>query len=146
VKIQSNLGLSLSLNRPVGNITGVSTFNAVLGSKRFELLHELVPNATVIALLVNPNFPSAEFETRETQAAARTTLDSQIRQRADLLVLTVASDWPSVFVGGRPPLNIRDLACFLPPLPNNVTTLSLAPPAGMILAEMCGKASVVARR
>jgi putative ABC transport system substrate-binding protein len=64
-------GLVASLNRPGGNITGVSTFNAVLGSKRFELLQELVPNAAMIAFLVNPNFPSAGSETRETQAAAR---------------------------------------------------------------------------
>src|SRR5712691_2966485 len=63
--------LVASLNRPGGNITGVSTFNAVLGSKRFELLHELVPNAAVMALLVNPNFPGAGSETKETQAAAR---------------------------------------------------------------------------
>jgi putative tryptophan/tyrosine transport system substrate-binding protein len=69
-----NLGLITNLNRPEGNITGVNTFNAVLGSKRFELLHELVPNAAVIALLVNSNLPSAGSETpetRETQAAAR---------------------------------------------------------------------------
>ena len=64
-------GLVASLNRPGGNITGVSTFNAVVGSKRFELLHELVPNAAVTALLVNPKYPSAGSETRETQAAAR---------------------------------------------------------------------------
>jgi putative ABC transport system substrate-binding protein len=64
-------GLVASLNRPGGNITGVSTFNAVVGSKRFELLHELVPNAAVISLLVNPKYPSAGSETRETQAAAR---------------------------------------------------------------------------
>src|SRR6516165_2349394 len=64
-------GLVASLNRPGDNITGVSTFNAVVGSKRFELLHELVPNAAVIALLVNPKYPSAGSETRETQAAAR---------------------------------------------------------------------------
>jgi putative ABC transport system substrate-binding protein len=64
-------GLVASLNRPGDNITGVSTFNAVLGSKRVELLHELVPNAAMMALLVNPNFPSAGSETRETQAAAR---------------------------------------------------------------------------
>jgi putative tryptophan/tyrosine transport system substrate-binding protein len=66
-----DFGLVSSLNRPGGNITGVSTFNAVLGSKGFELLHELVPSAAVIALLVNPDFPSAGSETRETQVAAR---------------------------------------------------------------------------
>ena len=64
-------GLVASLNRPGGNITGVNTFNAVLGAKRFELLHKLVPNATVIALLANPNSPTGAPETRETQAVAR---------------------------------------------------------------------------
>jgi putative ABC transport system substrate-binding protein len=64
-------GLVGSLNRPGGNITGVSTFNAVVGSKRVELLHELVPHAAMMALLVNPNFPSAGSETRETLVAAR---------------------------------------------------------------------------
>jgi putative ABC transport system substrate-binding protein len=64
-------GLVGSLNRPGGNITGVSTFNAVLASKRFELLHEMVPNAAVMALLVNPHFPSAGSEIGETEAAAR---------------------------------------------------------------------------
>src|SRR5215467_3712041 len=64
-------GLVVSLNRPGGNITGVNTFNAVLGAKRFELLHKLVPNATVIALLANPNSPTGEPETSETQAVAR---------------------------------------------------------------------------
>src|SRR6266446_6644319 len=63
-------GLVASLNRPGGNITGVNTFNAVLGSKRLELLHELVPSVATIALLVNPNFPGAGLELGETQTAA----------------------------------------------------------------------------
>jgi putative ABC transport system substrate-binding protein len=63
-------GLVASLNRPGGNITGVR-FNAMVGSKRLELLHDLVPNATMVAFLANPKFPSAESETREAQATAR---------------------------------------------------------------------------
>jgi putative ABC transport system substrate-binding protein len=49
----------------------VTTFNAVLASKRVELLHELVPNAAILALLVNPKYPSAESEISETRAAVR---------------------------------------------------------------------------
>jgi hypothetical protein len=66
-----NFGLVASLNRPGGNITGVNTFNAVLGSKRFELLGELVPSADVIAFLTNPISPVGRAETKETQAVAR---------------------------------------------------------------------------
>src|SRR5258707_6763036 len=64
-------GLVASLNRPGGNISGVSTFNAVLGSKRLELLHQLVPTNATIGLLVHPNYPSARLEIGETQVAAR---------------------------------------------------------------------------
>ena len=67
------LGLVASLNRPGGNLTGVSSLNAELGQKRLELLHELVPTATSVALLVNPTNPSvAERLSRDLQAAART--------------------------------------------------------------------------
>jgi len=66
-----DFGLVASLNRPGGNVTGVSTFNAVVGSKRLELLHELVPTVATMGLLVNPNYPSAGVEINETQVAAR---------------------------------------------------------------------------
>ena len=51
-------GLVASLNRPGGNATGVVTLNTELVEKRLQLLHELVPTASVIALLVNPSGPA----------------------------------------------------------------------------------------
>jgi putative ABC transport system substrate-binding protein len=65
------LGLVTSLNRPGGNITGVTQLNTVIVPKRLELLHELVPDAKIVALLVNPTDMSAETETKEALAAAR---------------------------------------------------------------------------
>jgi ABC-type uncharacterized transport system substrate-binding protein len=65
-------GLVASLNRPGGNITGVSNFAAVLAAKVLELLYEVVPNATVIAALVNPTTPNlAESIAKDMQAAGR---------------------------------------------------------------------------
>jgi putative tryptophan/tyrosine transport system substrate-binding protein len=68
------IGLVASLNRPGGNVTGVTTLNVEVAPKRLELLHELIPAATVVALLVNPTSPTslAETTTRDTQGAART--------------------------------------------------------------------------
>jgi putative ABC transport system substrate-binding protein len=65
------LGLVAGLNRPGGNITGVSHFSLALEAKRLEILHELVPDAARIAVLVNPTLPGAEAITDEMQAAAR---------------------------------------------------------------------------
>jgi putative ABC transport system substrate-binding protein len=66
------VGLVSSLNRPGGNLTGVASLNAEVGPKRLELIHELVPTATTIALLVNPTNPNAENQTTDMQAATRT--------------------------------------------------------------------------
>jgi putative tryptophan/tyrosine transport system substrate-binding protein len=60
-----------SLNRPGDNLTGVSQITASLEPKRFELLRQLVPNASVIGILVDPTYQSSEAQTRELTAAAQ---------------------------------------------------------------------------
>src|SRR5215813_1361880 len=65
------LGLVESLARPGGNVTGVTNLSTGMGAKRVQLLNELVPTATTIALLVNPNSPTFESEIGEVQAATR---------------------------------------------------------------------------
>jgi putative tryptophan/tyrosine transport system substrate-binding protein len=67
------LGLVPSLNRPGGNVTGVTQSNQGMAPKRLQLLHELLPATRVMALLVNPAYPTvAETDTKEVNAAART--------------------------------------------------------------------------
>jgi putative ABC transport system substrate-binding protein len=64
------LGLVTRLDRPDGNITGASVLSRTLTAKRFELLHELIPKTTAIALLVNPNDANTQYVIKEAQAAA----------------------------------------------------------------------------
>jgi putative tryptophan/tyrosine transport system substrate-binding protein len=66
------VGLVVSLSRPGGNVTGVTALNVELGPKQLELLHELVPTATLFAVLINPSSPLAETLSKNLQAAART--------------------------------------------------------------------------
>jgi putative tryptophan/tyrosine transport system substrate-binding protein len=65
------LGLVASLNRPGGNVTGMSTLTSTLAAKRLELLKELVPAAAVMAYLLNPSNPSTDLESKEALPAAR---------------------------------------------------------------------------
>jgi putative tryptophan/tyrosine transport system substrate-binding protein len=66
------LGLVESLNRPGGNITGVWLYTSLLGTKRLELIRQLLPANTLITVLVNPDNPNAQTDTTELQDAART--------------------------------------------------------------------------
>jgi putative tryptophan/tyrosine transport system substrate-binding protein len=102
-------GLVVSLNQPGGNATGVSTLTAELVPKGLELLHELVPAAPVIALLVNPTNPNAQTYSRDVQSAARS-----LRQQIQVLnvanegeinaaFVALARERPgALFVGGDP--------------------------------------------
>ena len=65
------LGFVASLNRPGGNATGVTSFGHELLPKRLELVREILPSATKVALLVNPNSPTTSQEVERAQAAAR---------------------------------------------------------------------------
>ena len=71
-------GLVTSLNRPGGNVTGISMITVALAPKRLELLHELVPAPAAIAMLVNPTSPYVEAETADVKASARV-LGRQLR-------------------------------------------------------------------
>jgi putative ABC transport system substrate-binding protein len=64
------MGLLASLSRPGGNMTGVANSNLEVGPKKLQLLHELVPTATIIGLLVNPANPNNEIRSKDMQAAA----------------------------------------------------------------------------
>jgi ABC-type uncharacterized transport system substrate-binding protein len=64
------LGLVSNLNRPGGNVTGATFISTGLEPKRMELLHELVPEANTVAVLVNPNFPEAQSQLKDLSTAA----------------------------------------------------------------------------
>src|SRR5215218_2305747 len=64
-------GLVASFNNPQGNATGISLITSALGSKRLDVVREMVPGANLVALLVNPDNPSAEAHAEEVRAAAQ---------------------------------------------------------------------------
>jgi putative ABC transport system substrate-binding protein len=87
------LGLIVNLNRPGGNITGVTSLNAQVGPKRLELLHEIVPAAATFALLVNPTNPkNAEATTQDLQEAAH-----QLGLQLHVLNASTEGDFDTVF-------------------------------------------------
>ena len=110
-----NLGLVASLARPGGNLTGINFFNRELAAKRLELLRELVPAATRIAVLVNPaNAATTETTLRDVEAAARAmglqiqVVHASTSREIDAAFAKLARERPdALFVGSDPFLNSR---------------------------------------
>jgi putative ABC transport system substrate-binding protein len=102
-------GLAVSLNRPSGSLTGVTTMNVEVAPKRLELLHELLPMTTTMALLVNPTNPNTQTQSRDMQAAARTlglqlhTLHASNERDFDTVFATMAQLRASALVIGTDP-------------------------------------------
>jgi putative ABC transport system substrate-binding protein len=107
-------GLVVSLNRPGGNVTGFANLALEVGPKRLELLHELIPAATVVAVLINPTRSNADAELGVLQAAART-----LGLKLHVLHASTERDFETVFaalaqlhagglvIGGDPVFNNR---------------------------------------
>ena len=107
-------GLVPSLGRPGGNATGVSIFTSDLMTKRLELLHELVPTAIEIALVVNPNSPTTESDERKAQQQVRSygqrirVLRASTEQEIDAAFATFAQLRPGgLIIAPNPVLNAR---------------------------------------
>jgi putative ABC transport system substrate-binding protein len=111
------LGLVASLARPSGNLTGVNFFVVELDAKRLELLRELVPTATRVAVLVNPANPAnAESTVRDVETAARAmglqiqVLNASDSREIDAVFTSVARDRPdAIHVGGDQLFTLRSV-------------------------------------
>jgi putative tryptophan/tyrosine transport system substrate-binding protein len=97
------IGLVAGLSRPGGNLTGITSQNVEIGPKLLELVHELVPTATDIALLVNPINPNTDTLSRNLQTAARTlglqlhSLDASTERDVDMAfaaLVKLTGRWP----------------------------------------------------
>jgi putative ABC transport system substrate-binding protein len=84
--------LVASLNRPGANLTGLGWLGFNLGAKRLELLHELMPQNSVLGILVNPSNPDSNFEVRDLQGAARV-----LKQQVHILTASSDADFDVVF-------------------------------------------------
>ncbi|MGA7389117.1 MAG: ABC transporter substrate-binding protein [Pseudolabrys sp.] len=88
-----SIGLVDSINRPGGNLTGMSLMSSALEAKRLELLRELVPKGTKIAILVNPDYPDTDFQLGSVETAA-----SDIGQKLYVLNARTERDLSTVFI------------------------------------------------
>jgi putative tryptophan/tyrosine transport system substrate-binding protein len=105
--------LVAQLNRPGGNITGVTIIGIEMGPKRVELAHKLVPNASMLAMLINSKFPMALAEAGEMQSAARslglqmTVMDGNGESEIETAFAVLARDKVSALIVNTDPLLLR---------------------------------------
>jgi putative ABC transport system substrate-binding protein len=85
-------GLVASLNRPGGNVTGVTFIATALLAKRLELLHQLVPKATRVGVLVNPSYPDSDLQQQELRAAAEA-----MKQQVHVVTASTVGDIDAAF-------------------------------------------------
>jgi putative tryptophan/tyrosine transport system substrate-binding protein len=103
------IGLVASLNRPGGNLTGTTIMGVEMGPKRLDLVRQLVPNTTAIAMLINPNFPGSSTEVRDVQEAARSlgiqvyVLNATTESEIDAAFTTIVQQRPGALVIGTDP-------------------------------------------
>jgi putative tryptophan/tyrosine transport system substrate-binding protein len=101
-------GLVASFNRPGGNVTGLMTATSVLEAKKFGLLCEMVPNARIVAMIINPNYPPHAADAVEVQSAAQSTgrqllvLRAGSPQAIDSVTTLVEQRAGALLVGGDP--------------------------------------------
>jgi putative tryptophan/tyrosine transport system substrate-binding protein len=102
-------GLVASLNRPGGNLTGTTIMAVEMGPKRLELLRQLVPKTTAIAMLINPSFPTASAEAHHVQAAVRTlgmhcnVLNASTESEIDTAFTNIAEQRTGALIVGTDP-------------------------------------------
>jgi hypothetical protein len=150
------LGLVAGLNRPGGNVTGVSQFSTALEGKRLELLHELVPNATVLALLVNPTFVGTNSIIDDMQVAARKrgvkldVLNASSEREFDAAIAGVVQLRAGALIVASDPFFIsrRDQLVALVDDVDGIVALKLesipsAPKVGAVATRIAGRVSVL---
>ena len=103
------IGLVASLNQPGGNLTGTTIMAVEMAPKRLDLARQLVPNATTVAMLINPRFPTASAEAREVQNAARPAgiqinlLNASTESEIDTAFTTIVQQKSGVLIIGTDP-------------------------------------------
>jgi putative ABC transport system substrate-binding protein len=126
------VGLVDSLSRPSGNATGVNIYLSHLGAKRLELLRELIPKAAEIGMLVNPNFPDAESQSKDVKEAART-----LGQQLHVVNATSEGDFNQAFRELKADAVLVSLDSFFLSRRDQLVTLAARHKMDLLLARVC---------